>query len=184
MVQINVAQLLKEPIGSKRSYKISEVADIAGSDSLVHSELGLMRTDRSVLAKGTLHTEIELTCSRCLGLFSYPLILNVEEEYFPTIDITTGILVSLPDEPGIFTINEQNVLDLTEAIRQYALLAIPMKPLCTKDCTGLCPTCGGTLAQASCNCSPRPTDPRWSELDRLVAANNQAPIDEQKCIKF
>jgi len=46
-----------------------------------------MRTDRSILVKGTLHTEVEVTCSRCLSLFSCPLALNIEEEYFPTADV-------------------------------------------------------------------------------------------------
>jgi uncharacterized protein len=179
MVQINVSQLLKEPIGSVRNYRVSEIVDIAGSDSLVHGELGLMRTDRGILAKGTLHTENELTCSRCLSLFSYPLTVNIVEEYFPTTEVTTGTPLSLPDEPGSFTIDERNILDLTEAIRQYALLVTPMKPLCVEDCAGLCTTCGRNLNQASCNCRSKPADPRWSDLNRPVLANNQALLDEQ-----
>ncbi len=123
-----------------------------------------MRTDRSILVKGRLHTKSELDCSRCLSLFSCPLTLNIEEEYFPTMDIITGAPVPLPDEPGCFTIDEHNILDLTEAIRQYMLLAIPMKPLCREDCAGLCPACGVNLNQAPCNCPPKPVDHRWSEL--------------------
>jgi uncharacterized protein len=180
MVRINVSQQLKAPIGSIRNYEINEIADIAGRNDLIRGEVRLMRTDRSILAKGTLHTEIELTCSRCLSLFSYLLELNIEEEYFPTTDVVTGASLSLPDEPGCFTIDENNILDLTEAIRQYALLAIPMKPLCNEECTGLCPTCGYDLNQALCNCPPRATDPRWSELGKLVLTSNQATVNKQK----
>jgi len=183
MVQINVSQQLKESIGAVRNYKLSEVVDIVGGGSLVQGEVGLMRTDRSILAKGTLHTEIELTCSRCLTLFGCPLTINIEEEYLPTTDVVTGATLPLPDEPGCFTIDEYNILDLTEAIRQYALLAIPMKPLCSEDCAGLCPTCGCNLNQASCNCPPKPADPRWSELGKLVLANNQASVNEPKGMK-
>jgi uncharacterized protein len=46
------------------------------------------------------------------------------------------------DEPGAFTIDRNNILDLEEAVRQYSTLAIPMKPLCREDCPGLCPVCG------------------------------------------
>jgi len=42
-----------------------------------------------------------------------------------------------PDEAGCFTIDEHQVIDLTEAVRQYALMAVPMKPLCREDCAGL-----------------------------------------------
>ncbi|MFC2071582.1 DUF177 domain-containing protein [Chloroflexota bacterium] len=183
MVQINVSQQLKAPIGSTQNYKVSETVNIAGGDSLVQGEVELMRIDRSILAKGTLHTEIELTCSRCLSLFSYPLTLNIEEEYFPTTDVVTGASLPLPDEPDCFTIDENHILDFTEAIRQYALLSTPMKPLCGEDCDGLCSTCGCNLNQKPCNCPTKPTDPRWFELSKLILANNQAPVNEQKGTK-
>ena len=179
-MQINVSQQLKDPIGSIRDYVVNEIVDIAGGNSPVQGEVGLMRTDRSILAKGTLHTEIELTCSRCLSLFSCPLTLNIEDEYFPISDTVTGASLPLPDEPGCFTIDEYNILDLTEAIRQYALMAAPMKPLCGEDCAGLCPTCGCNLNQVPCNCPPKPADLRWSELSKLVLANNQASVNERK----
>jgi uncharacterized protein len=173
MVQINVSQLLKAPIGSTRDYEVSGIVDLEGSNSTVQGEVRLTRTDRGILAEGTLHTEIELTCSRCLSLFNCPLTLNIEEEYFPTTDIVTGVPLPLPDEPGSFTIDEHNILDLTEAIRQYAILAIPMKPLCRKDCAGLCPTCGANLNQGPCNCPPKPADLRWSELSKLVLTDKE-----------
>lgn len=178
MVQINVSQQLKEPIGSIRDYKINEIVDIADDNCLIQGEIKLMHTNRSIIAKGTLRTEIERTCSRCLSLFSCPLSLNIEEEYFPITDVLTGIPLSLPDEPGCFTIDENNILDLTEAIRQYALLATPMKPLCHQDCSGLCPTCGGNLNQTSCNCPPRPADSRWSELSKLILTDSEVPVKE------
>ncbi len=168
-MQINVAQLLKAPIGSIRDYEVREVIDVTGdgNGSLVQGKVRLMRTDRSILVKGVLDTEVELTCSRCLSSFSCPLTLNIEEEYYPTTDVVTGASLPVPDEPGCFTIDERHVLDLTEAIRQYALLAIPMKPLCREDCAGLCPHCGCNLNLGACNCPPRGADPRWSELSKL-----------------
>ncbi|MFC2021887.1 DUF177 domain-containing protein [Chloroflexota bacterium] len=175
MVKMNVSQQFKAPIGSTRNCVINEIVDIAGDNNLIQGKVRLMRTDRSILAKGTLHTKIELTCSRCLSLFSYPLTLNIEEEYFPTTDVVTGASLPLPDEPDCFTIDEHNILDLTEAIRQYALIAIPMKPLCLENCAGLCPTCGCNLNQVPCNCPPKPIDPRWSKLNKLALTKNQAP---------
>lgn len=180
MVQINVSQQLQAPIGSTRDYELNEIMDIAGSNSLVQGEIGLMRTDRSILAKGTLNTEITLTCSRCLSSFSYPLTLNIEEEYFPVADAVTDTSLPLTDEPGGFTIDEHSTLDLTEAIRQYALLATPMKPLCQEDCTGLCPACGQNLNQALCDCPPQPIDLRWSRLHELALADNDVSVNEPK----
>ena len=167
---LNVSHLLKAPIGATRSYELSDSVDIEGNGSKrpVQGEVELTRVDRGILVKGTLHTEVEVTCSRCLSLFSCPLVLNIEEEYFPITDIVSGAPLHLSDEAGCFTIDEHFILDLTEAIRQYALLAIPMKSLCCEDCAGLCPKCGHNLNQGTCNCLPREVDPRWAELSRLA----------------
>jgi uncharacterized protein len=171
-VRINVSQLLKLPIGATRSYRVSDRVNIAGGDSLVQGEVSLVRTDRGILAKATLHTEVEIMCSRCLTLFISPLTLNIEEEYFPVIDVVSGSSLSPPNEPGCFIIDEHHMLDLTEAIRQYALLAVPMKPLCRRACAGLCPACGRNLNQGICGCPSQDVDPRWSELRKLTLTND------------
>jgi len=181
-MQINVSQMLKEPLGSTRNYELSGTVDITGGgvDSKIQGRVVLTRTDRDILVKGTLHTEVEVTCSRCLSLFSCPLALNIEDEYSPTIDVSSGAPLSLPDEPGCFTIDKHHVIDLTEAIRQYALLATPMKPLCREDCAGLCPGCGRNLNLGICDCLPQEADPRWSKLKELVLSGL---IDEQEGIE-
>ena len=170
MVHINVAQLLKEPIGSTRDYEVSSNVDIMGDgvSKTVQGEVKFTRTHRGILAQGKINTEVELWCSRCLSSFSCPLTLGIEEEYFPVIDVTTGLAISLSDEPGSFIINYRHILDLTEAIRQNALLAIPMKPLCRADCAGLCPNCGCNINIESCECQPE-EDHRWAKLRSMVS---------------
>ena len=171
-MQINVSQQLKEAIGSTRSYNVDETVDIANQESHVEGRFSLVRTDRGILARGTLRTEITVTCSRCLRSCPLALTLDVEEEYYPTTDVLTGAPLPLPD--GYFTIDEHHILDLAEAIRQYAVLAIPMKPLCQENCTGLCPTCGHNLNLGPCDCPQQEIDPRWSGLLKLAVADNNA----------
>lgn len=171
-MEINVAQQLKGPVGSVRSYEVSEVIDFNGDGGsiTVYGKVRLMHTNRGILVKGVLHTEVEVTCSRCLDLFRCPLTLNIEEEYFPTIDVVSGVPVPVPDEPDCFAIDECHILDLTEAIRQYSVMAIPMKLLCRPDCAGLCPSCGQNLNEGSCSCPGREMNPCSSELARLAPA--------------
>lgn len=166
-MKINVAQLLKGPVGGIRSYEVDEAVDVTdnGRKSMVRGEVSLMRTGRAILAQCVLHTEIEVECGRCLEPFSCPLTLTIEEEYSPTIDILTGAPLPLPeDQPTCFTIDAHNELDLAEAIRQYAIMAIPMKPLCHDSCAGLCPTCGHNLNEGRCDCPSESIDPRWRQL--------------------
>jgi len=178
-MEINVSQLLKASIGSIRNYEVSELIDIAGGNSTVQGEVRLMRTDRGILVEGTLGTEVEVTCGRCLSLFSCPLALSIEEEYFPIADVVSGASLPLPEEPGCFTIDERHTLNLTEAIRQYVLLAIPMKPICREGCAGLCPSCGHNLNLGVCDCPPQEADPHWSKLKNLVLTSNVS-VNEQK----
>ncbi len=138
-VWINVAQQLKAPVGTVRSYTVNEKVDVAEGNCLVQGEIELTRTNRGILAEGNLQAQVKLTCSRCLDVFTCLIPLNIEEEFFPTTDVLTGTSLPSPDDPDSFTIDENNILDLTEAIRQYTLLAMPMKPLCREDCVGLCP---------------------------------------------
>ena len=127
-MRINVSQQLKASIGSIQKCEVSEIVDVADGKSMVQGEVGLIRTDRGILAKGTLYTGVEVTCSRCLSLFSCPLTLNIEEEYFPIKDVVSGASLPLPEEPDCFTIDEYHVIDLTEAIRQYCLLYTSPSP--------------------------------------------------------
>lgn len=171
MLQINVSQLLKGPIGATRACETDEVVNIAGGDSRVQGDVTLVRTDRSILVRGTLKTAVELTCGRCLSLFRAPLTLDIEEEYYPTTDIFTGTRLPVPAESSGGTIDECHILDLSEAIQQYATLAMPMKPLCRENCAGLCPSCGHNLNQGECGCPQQEADPRWGVLRKLTIAS-------------
>jgi uncharacterized protein len=171
-MEINVSQQLKAHIGNVREYEVSDVADILGIgvSVLIKGKVKLTRTNRGILVNGTISTRIPLECSRCLKTYDHNLNFDIEEEYFPVIDVNSGILVEIPDDPGSFTIDEHHILDLSEAIRQNALLTIPMKPLCREDCAGLCTKCGIDLNEDQCKCEKEEIDERWSKLLTLTTA--------------
>jgi uncharacterized protein len=171
-MQIDVSQLLKGHVGFTRDYDVDEVVDISGADSIVKGEVTLIRTDTGILAKGTLYTDVEVTCSRCLMPFSCPLTLHIEEEYFPTVDVLTGEQLGEPEDSESFNIDEYQVLDLSEAIRQYGVTALPMKPLCRENCAGLCTECGKNLNLGACDCPQQEIDSRWAKLKELLPVND------------
>jgi uncharacterized protein len=170
-MRFHVAQLLKEGIGATRSYQVYEAEAVVaddGSQGLVEGALSLLRTKLGVLASATLRLEYPDVCSRCLRPLKVPLELHLEEEYLPTVDILTGAALPRPEDPGTFRIDEHHILDLTEAFRQYRVLAVPMKPLCQPNCAGLCPVCGQNLNESSCACPRQEYDLRWSALAELA----------------
>jgi uncharacterized protein len=121
-----------------------------------------------VLLSGQLHTEVELTCSRCLEPFSTAVDFTLEEEFRPTIDIRTGAKLPLLDGEDVATlIDSQHIIDLFEVMRQDILLALPPRPLCKPDCAGLCSQCGQNLNEGPCTCEQPLGDPRWEVLRTL-----------------
>jgi uncharacterized protein len=138
MLEINVSQMLKGSIGTEKVVLVSGVVDVTGyGESKVEGKVKLTRTNRSILVKGTIETHVRADCARCLEGFDCPLTLAIEEEYFPITDVNTGVPVPEPEDPGYFVIDEHLILDMSEAVRQYALMAYPMKPLCRPDCPGI-----------------------------------------------
>jgi uncharacterized protein len=133
---INVTQLLKEPVGSSQSYDINGLLgdDIDGS---IEGTAKMIRATRGVLVQCELSAEVKLICSRCLEAFSCPMSFTAEEEFLPVADMSDDLALSSPEQSEEFTIDDKNIVDLGELIRQYVLLNLPMKPLCRPNCPGI-----------------------------------------------
>lgn len=167
----NVAQLLKDPIGSTRVYDLDErlnAPDEEWGSCQVRGKVKLLRTHRGVLVSADLQTDIAQTCGWCLEPFDLPLELTVEEEFFPQIDINTGLPVGVPVDTEPFLIDKHHILDISEAVRQAIVLTTPISPRCREECLGLCPTCGVNRNEQDCSCE-RVTDQRWASLGHLIA---------------
>jgi uncharacterized protein len=56
------------------------------------------------------------------------------------------------------------VIDLLDVVLEQINLTFPIKPLCAKDCQGLCPVCGKVEKDGDCHCVTHNSD---SSLDKL-----------------
>ena len=138
-MQCNVGQLLRESTGSTRSFSVDRTF-VDGPEPLEvpQGQVRILRTHQGVLVTADIEVEANLTCSRCLRQFPRSSSLHIEEEFLAVVDLHTGRRLDSPseDEPN-FIIDEDNVIDLTEALRQYVIADEPMKPLCRAECLGL-----------------------------------------------
>ncbi len=170
----NVSQLLKEHGGSTRSYTLDESFTPLEETSVsyVRGTADLMRTDKGIWVNAKLDAEAVCVCSLCLERYMQSIHMEIEEEFFPSFErrglAATGESLG-PEES--FNIDVNNILDLTEAIRQYSTLSVPMKPMCRDDCAGLCASCGANLNQAACHCDKTQRDPKWDALLEMVPAS-------------
>ena len=61
-------------------------------------------------------------------------------------------------------------LNVTALVLEEIALEVPIRPLCAKDCKGLCPRCGTDLNEKECGCSEEPkVDPRLAGLKEFRA---------------
>jgi uncharacterized protein len=173
-VIFNVAQLMKFPPGAARSYQVHEPfeADLGPEARAVgelRGQVKLLRTLDGVLLAGSLSLPVELSCCRCLEPFSIEVQASSEEEFRPAVDLSSG--EPLPDamEQPELLIDEQHLLDPTELIRQLILVGLPMRPVCSPECQGLCPLCGKSLNAGPCTCEDEWLDPRLAVLKQLLS---------------
>jgi len=115
---------------------------------------------------GTVSTALELLCSRCLEPYRLPLEVAFDLMYLPQREnVGEGETEVGEDDLGTAYYRDDTI-DLSGLMREQFYLALPMKPLCTDTCRGLCPSCGANLNESACECEPRRVDPR---LEGLVA---------------
>ena len=168
-MRFNVAQLLKRATGSSRRYQMRE--SIEGIDpALIIREplvgqIEMVRTADGILVRGELTTAVELQCDRCLEPFIQKVEFEIEEEFHPAMDMSTGAQPPCDEEET--HIDEHHILDLTELIRQSIFLALPMHPVCRPNCLGLCDRCGQNLNEGPCDCKEPMVDPRLEILKKL-----------------
>jgi len=125
-----------------------------------------------LLVKGEVHALLELSCGRCLETFHYGVDVEFMDEYLPMEVLEQeGDEVELSEEEVNLAFYGETI-SLEELYLEKIYLALPMKPLCSQGCKGLCPHCGTNLNLGSCRCSREELDPRWEALkalrDRLV----------------
>lgn len=172
-LQFNVSQLLKEPTGATRNYEVvAEVADNLAEDvsfvSPITGHIKLVHTGPNIMVTGELQADIEKICGRCLAAFVTPVEVEIEEMFYPVVDVLTGAsLAQPPDADEANRIDERHILDLSEVARQEFLLESESFRYCRPDCKGLCPHCGEDLNQGACNCEEENVDFRWAGLKEL-----------------
>lgn len=135
--EINVVDFLKsDAMGRTRRYtvdlpRLDLDASLEARD--VHAELRLSRAGAGLLAEGTVRASVDLECVRTLETFAQPVDAAFTEQFRPTVDIATGRPISYDDnpedEPDIFPISENHMIDLREPLRQVILVELPMQPV-------------------------------------------------------
>ena len=177
-LRFNVSTLLQEAIGNRREYDLADApVELEDETASVTGAVEMMRTDGSLLITAELELSVQESCSVCLDPFKLPLALELREEFWPEVDPLSHEPLDVPHEREGFPVVEAH-LDLSEAIRQYVVMARPISARCGVDCPGPPAVAGvtfqfsadkaaqnqGTASEAS---AASTIDTRWAALRRL-----------------
>jgi uncharacterized protein len=173
-VVINVAPLLKQPLGTRVDYDIEESpidprgdnaglldADIVEIDALVLAS----HTNPGAFFEGSADALVAGQCARCLVPIDTPVHADFAEQYYATVPVEHGVgLVEPPLDAK--TIGSDFKVDLVPLLREELILVTPVAALCREDCAGLCPACGMDLNERP-HAHDEVVDARWSALQEL-----------------
>ncbi|WP_433201904.1 YceD family protein [Nocardia sp. CA-107356] len=129
----------------------------------VDLDLQLQAVSEGVLVTGTVAAPTAGECSRCL------------EPFTGTVEIRLTELFAYPDSATEQTTEDDEIyrivddtIDLEPVITDQIGLELPLQPLCTPDCAGLCPECGVRMAIAGSDHGHEILDPRWAGLAKFA----------------
>lgn len=97
------------------------------------------------VVRGRLECQRTFTCDRCLTVSTEKISSDFAEEF----DKSAAV---------------DDLIDVTELLRDELLLSLPMKNLCKADCKGLCPVCGANLNESDCGCDKSVVNPKFAAL--------------------
>ena len=117
---------------------------------------------------GRAQTTLELECSRCVEPFALTIDAPFELRYLPQEQNEGDTEREIQDDDLMTAYYSEGTLDLIEMLREQFQLALPMKPLCSDACHGLCPECGANLNRTTCGHEPKWEDPRLATLKGLL----------------
>lgn len=160
--RLNVGFIIHEEVGSNYEFPFDFDKIKIGEDFELRSFSGLTtigRTPQGLLVTGNFTGETTLDCVRCLNSFNQPMSWEMTELYaFNEKSVSESDLI-VPEDAQI---------DLEPLIREYALLEIPINPICKPDCKGLCPECGQDLNIKDCGHHRDFDGSSFSELKELL----------------
>jgi uncharacterized protein len=172
---LDTRELGRRP-GSMREVRLSAPApeglgliDLIGvpTGAELDLDLRLESVMDGVLVSGVVTAPVTGECGRCLADMSDTVRVKVQELY-----VYPEAATEHDDEDDVSQLQGDH-LDLTPVLRDAVVLALPINPLCSEDCRGLCAECGERLDDLPDDHSHAQTDARWGALAGLLQQTEQ-----------
>ncbi|MGD2294459.1 MAG: DUF177 domain-containing protein [Candidatus Aminicenantes bacterium] len=156
---------------SEKELKISQDFEFISTDLVdenavflkpVHADVSIRKVREEIFIKGRITTRLSFVCSRCLSPFEFPVDSNFDLVYLPEELDELKENLEAEDMNKFFYASPS--IDLTEVVLEQVNLTFPVKPLCERNCQGICPICGKIVRHGKCSCVTHDSDPRLDKL--------------------
>lgn len=124
-------------------------------------EVQLEDVTDGVLVTASVTAQLVGECARCLDEFTSSMQVNFQELF--------AALAGGSGDDGYLL--DGDLLDLEPALRDALVLDLPLSPLCSPDCAGLCGKCGIRLADAEPDHRHHDDGGVWAVLKDLFPAD-------------
>lgn len=111
---------------------------------------------------GTLSVEVEGQCGRCLAPVRERLEAHVDTMWLHK-DPTPAHYAEPAHDEILAEYFTGDVVDTAPTLRELIMAELPLDPLCSEECKGLCPGCGADLNTEACRCG-KDAEERRGEL--------------------
>jgi len=132
----------------------------------IQGDITVTREYENIRVTGRVTAPLGLSCSRCL--VDYPSFVDTNFTIFFRKDsantASTEDELELGEMDLLSSTYSGDEIDLTPEIEEQVAMEIPVKPLCSEECKGLCHQCGTDLNISSCSCSKEPVSITFSAL--------------------
>ncbi|HXA06146.1 MAG TPA: DUF177 domain-containing protein [Bryobacteraceae bacterium] len=127
----------------------------------------LANTDGEIRIKGRLSVKMEAECDRCLARAQFPLETAFDLFYRPSEALAAVEEVAIDEGEAEMGFYVGLGMELEDVLREQILLSLPMQRVCSAECKGICPVCGGNRNETLCDCRLGPADLGWSSLGNI-----------------
>ena len=162
---------LDRTVPAPAEWRVELIGVPKGAD--VHLRLRLESVMEGVLVSGDLDVPVTGSCARCLEPIEDTLELGVQELF-----AYKGSTTEATSEEDEVRRIEGDFLDLEPLVRDTVVLSLPLAPVCSEDCAGLCVDCGQRLDDLPADHTHEVLDPRWAGLAGRFASSPGTPGEQ------
>ncbi len=144
-----------------------EDSQILGLDRPLECHIDIAKAGVRYVLDGKIFTHLLMACDRCLEPFRHKLDLKFRLFLSPNFTESVQSEIELSEDDMSVQFVRSSEVDLNDIVREQIYLSLPMKSLCRKDCSGLCPICGTNLNKERCKCLRGEGHPGFSMLKAL-----------------